>query len=53
MRLEDGVAVEWPPVTRSDTVGQRLQSGNHAGFPVDKRAVAVEGQNLEVREIHL
>ena len=34
-------------------LGQRRERGDHAALPVDERAVAVERQDLEVREFHV
>ena len=31
---------------------ERLQALEHAGFPIDERAVAVEGEGLEIRQFH-
>ncbi len=48
VRLQDLVARQ----RRRDLVGQALEAFNHAGFPVDQRAVAVERQGFVVMQPH-
>ncbi len=48
MRLKDLIAGE----CAGNFAGQRLQGLDHARFPVDQRAVAIEGQGFEVGEFH-
>src|ERR1700719_2493024 len=47
VRFENFIAVKWP----RRFARQRLQGLDHTGFPIDERAVAIEGQGLEVGEL--